>query len=197
MTTEEQIRQVFAPFGSIEEFYMFNDKETHAFKGCAFVKYSGKDSCLKAIEALNGKFLMNGSEKPLEVRWAEVKSKKQAMPKMMDSKPATMSAYYPMYIPMQQNLQPAVQPPQFVEYFTAEGTPYYYNIATQKTQWEKPLNETSIMSAVQFQQLFSHTQASATPSSEAKSSNQGQKQGPKGANLFIFHVPNQWGNNLT
>lgn len=42
---------------------------------------------------------------------------------------------------------PAGSPIVFIEYFTAEGTPYYYNTFTKDTQWERPKPPAQIMPA--------------------------------------------------
>jgi hypothetical protein len=42
---------------------------------------------------------------------------------------------------------PAGSPIVFIEYFTAEGTPYYYNTFTKETQWDRPKPPAQIMPA--------------------------------------------------
>ncbi len=63
----------------------------------------------------------------------------------------------------------------WIEYHTSDGRPYYYNSTTGVTQWERPAEMDAPVSA-------------PAPIGGGSS---GQT-GPKGANVFIFHVPNDW-----
>jgi hypothetical protein len=71
-----------------------------------------------------------------------------------------------------------------------EGTAYYWNPHTQKTQWDEPPpgslvypeNEPPYVVKVSTFQQPKVT----SPSGEVK------RQGPAGSNLFIFHLPNEW-----
>eukprot|EP00916_Digyalum_oweni_P015052 GHVL01024562.1.p1 GENE.GHVL01024562.1~~GHVL01024562.1.p1 ORF type:complete len:310 (+),score=53.83 GHVL01024562.1:319-1248(+) len=57
------------------------------------------------------------------------------------------------------------------EHYNEEGKPYYYNRISEVSQWEKP------------QLCWPIVQNQSRP-----------RIGPPGANLFIFHVPNEWTN---
>ncbi|KAF5811961.1 putative RNA recognition motif domain, nucleotide-binding alpha-beta plait domain superfamily [Helianthus annuus] len=46
--------------------------------GCAFVKYETKEQVVSAIEGLNGKHKMEGSNVPLVVKWADTEKERQA-----------------------------------------------------------------------------------------------------------------------
>ena len=54
--TEEQVRDLFAEFGTIESLAMINDRDTGRFRGFAFVEMEDS-SANAAIKALNGKEL--------------------------------------------------------------------------------------------------------------------------------------------
>lgn len=54
--TEEQVRDLFSEFGTIESLAMINDRDTGRFRGFAFVEMEDS-SANAAIKALNGKEL--------------------------------------------------------------------------------------------------------------------------------------------
>ena len=62
----------------------------------------------------------------------------------------------------------------YVEYFTSDGTPYYYNTYTKTTQWEKPIAPATIIQAPQQrpetkQPSFFHTLNSITSGEKPQS----------------------------
>ncbi|CRG93951.1 CUGBP Elav-like family member 1, putative [Plasmodium gallinaceum] len=185
--TEDNIKEMFSPYGSVEEVFIMKDNSTGLGKGCSFVKFSYKEQALYAINSLNGKKTLEGCTRPIEVRFAEPKSAKQ--PQI----PLTLQ-------PMQNSThgispQPHINNPNNInyannfsinnnyprqigpwkEYFSGEGRPYYYNEQTNTTQWEMPK---------EFETLFMN--------SSPNMHNLSDSSGPPGANLFIFHVPNEW-----
>ena len=46
-------------------------------KGCAFIRFKNKEDALIAMRFLNGNVYLAGSDKPIEVRFAEKKAKTQ------------------------------------------------------------------------------------------------------------------------
>jgi len=110
-------------------------------------------------------------------------------------------------------------PPGWQEYFdTNEKRPYYYNPTTGTTQWERPVDigGEQIQQAHNINRHYNRQSASRERESlrtggemmdrnhshyrspSLGGSHKGEKQGqshasgPLGANLFIFHVPNDW-----
>lgn len=67
----------------------------------------------------------------------------------------------------------------WTEYFTADGRPYYHNETTKTTQWTKP---------PEFDRII----PPPTPSAPSGSTDVA---GPPGANVFVFHIPNEWTQN--
>jgi RNA recognition motif-containing protein len=56
-STEDDIRQIFAPFGALIEVVLLRQKdETAASRGIAFVKYREKEAADRAIQALDRRF---------------------------------------------------------------------------------------------------------------------------------------------
>jgi RNA recognition motif-containing protein len=54
-TTDDDLRTLFAEYGTVESTAVISDRETGRSKGFGFVELSSKEEADKAIEALNGK----------------------------------------------------------------------------------------------------------------------------------------------
>ncbi|HWG50696.1 MAG TPA: RNA-binding protein [Candidatus Acidoferrales bacterium] len=54
-TTEEDLRALFAPYGSIDSVAVVTDRTTGRSRGFGFVEMPDRGQAEKAIEALNGK----------------------------------------------------------------------------------------------------------------------------------------------
>ena len=67
------MKDIFGQFGVIDELVLM--KENGVSKGCAFIKFRQKEDALLAIRALNASAFLLGSDKPIEVRFAENKKK--------------------------------------------------------------------------------------------------------------------------
>lgn len=66
---------MFSQFGHIEEQILMRDPADGSSKGCAFIRFKNKEDALLAMRFLNGNVYIAGSDKPLEVRFAENKKK--------------------------------------------------------------------------------------------------------------------------
>eukprot|EP01056_Protomagalhaensia_sp_Gyna25_P000517 Protomagalhaensia_sp_Gyna_25__516@NODE_1242_length_2031_cov_24_608434_g542_i1_p1_GENE_NODE_1242_length_2031_cov_24_608434_g542_i1NODE_1242_length_2031_cov_24_608434_g542_i1_p1_ORF_typecomplete_len595_score103_43RRM_1/PF00076_22/2_3e14RRM_1/PF00076_22/7_9e18RRM_1/PF00076_22/1_1e19RRM_5/PF13893_6/2_5e06RRM_5/PF13893_6/1_4e06RRM_5/PF13893_6/7_6e06RRM_7/PF16367_5/0_017RRM_7/PF16367_5/9_7e05RRM_7/PF16367_5/0_00042Nup35_RRM_2/PF14605_6/1_2e02Nup35_RRM_2/PF14605_6/0_0049Nup35_RRM_2/PF14605_6/0_00097WW/ len=191
--TEQEVRDIFSTCGQIDEVFIMKDSASGQGKGCAFVKFAYKEQALHAIKLLSGMQQLSGAPRPLEVRFAESKKtiaagqpsgpgfgvagvaqgavapglgRPVATQSMMTGQNAGLTGHpgYPTTAanPMMANHNPRTAGP-WKEYFTDEGRPYYHNESTQVTQWERP---------AEF--------------------DRGDVAGPPGANIFVFHVPNDW-----
>lgn len=75
-TTEEELREAFAPFGVMESIRIISDKLTGRSKGFGFVEMATEEDAQKAIDGMNGKEIGGRSlmvseakpEKPREPR---------------------------------------------------------------------------------------------------------------------------------
>ncbi|GAB6031961.1 CUGBP Elav-like member 4 [Chamberlinius hualienensis] len=74
--TEEDVRQLFAPFGTIEECTILRGPDG-ASKGCAFVKYSSHTEAQAAINTLHGSQTMPGASSSLVVKFADTDKERQ------------------------------------------------------------------------------------------------------------------------
>ena len=54
--TEEAVRNLFAPHGTVEKISLINDRETGRLRGFGFVEMSNSDAS-RAMQALNGQDL--------------------------------------------------------------------------------------------------------------------------------------------
>lgn len=53
-TTQEELHEVFAPFGTVESVSIINDRDTGQPRGFAFVEMANASEAEQAISALNG-----------------------------------------------------------------------------------------------------------------------------------------------
>jgi len=186
--TEENLTDVFSQFGHIEEQVLMKDQDGTS-KGSAFIRFKNKEDALLAMRFLNGNVYLGGSDKPIEVRFAENKKKTttptdhaQGGQTFRHSNPATMaggpsSAANPMNAMNPMNAFP------FYKYVAPDGNPYYLNPYTRQTQWEEPPAGSYVIPEPPEAPYYVK---SVLPSKLPK------KQGPQGSNLFIFHLPNDW-----
>ncbi len=56
-TTQGDLRQAFAPHGTVEDAVVINDRVTGRSKGFGFVTMSSDQEAQKALEAMNGQLL--------------------------------------------------------------------------------------------------------------------------------------------
>lgn len=74
--SEDDIRQLFLPYGTIEECTILRD-QNGCSKGCAFVKFSSHAEALTAINALHGSQTMPGASSSLVVKFADTEKERQ------------------------------------------------------------------------------------------------------------------------
>ena len=83
---EDEIRAVFAPYGTLREIHVIRNQDG-TNKGCAFVKYTTRQSALDAIDALHEQYTMPGGPRPLVVKFADNKRPSAARPPSMIGSP--------------------------------------------------------------------------------------------------------------
>ncbi|XP_063699140.1 CUGBP Elav-like family member 4 isoform X2 [Culicoides brevitarsis] len=74
--TEDDVRQLFNPFGTIEECTILRGPDG-ASKGCAFVKFSSNQEAQTAITSLHGSQTMPGASSSLVVKFADTDKERQ------------------------------------------------------------------------------------------------------------------------
>mmetsp|Transcript_19522 Transcript_19522/g.55975 ORF Transcript_19522/g.55975 Transcript_19522/m.55975 type:complete len:547 (+) Transcript_19522:104-1744(+) len=180
--SEDDIRNVFAPFGMVDEVFIMRDERKES-RGCAFVKFAYKEQAFYAINNLNQKFTMPGHNKPIEVRFAENR-KAQGGGQVMGGSPTDQYNQPQMGGGMGGGTPPGpTQKGNWTEYFTTDNRPYYYNSLTGTTQWDRP---------PEMDRPEPPMAGGMGAGMGGMASAGNQSHGPPGANIFIFHVPNEW-----
>uniref|UniRef100_A0AAU7VEV0 RRM domain protein Bruno3 n=1 Tax=Enchytraeus coronatus TaxID=208440 RepID=A0AAU7VEV0_9ANNE len=73
---EDDVRELFLPFGTIEECTILRDQAGNS-KGCAFVKFTSNAEAMCAINALHGSQTMPGASSSLVVKFADTEKERQ------------------------------------------------------------------------------------------------------------------------
>lgn len=67
-TQEQDLRDLFTPFGSLSRVYLAKDKTSNTSKGFAFITFNDKKDAQKAIECVSG---FGYDHLILKVEWAK------------------------------------------------------------------------------------------------------------------------------
>eukprot|EP00976_Prorocentrum_cordatum_P095398 1190154-Prorocentrum_minimum.AAC.3 len=71
-TTDEEVKEVFSQYGEVEEVLIFKDKRTGQSKPCGFVRMATRQQALDALNAVDGKVVMEGAKESMSVKWADM-----------------------------------------------------------------------------------------------------------------------------
>uniref|UniRef100_A0A3B0N6N6 Ribonucleoprotein, putative n=1 Tax=Theileria annulata TaxID=5874 RepID=A0A3B0N6N6_THEAN len=216
--TEEDLSSLFKEFGEAMEVFVLKDLACGGNKGCGFVKMKYKEQALHAIKELNGKKMLEGSVRPLEVRFAMNKTglsgqdfesrKKRNRPSGMNHPPPSNP---PSNSPGQKHVRkdknfgyvnynngnPRMAGP-WKEYISPDGRFYYYNIDNGTTQWEVPkefLNLNSNYSSSNYHNNNNNYHNNNYNNYSNSGGNNYNNSVGGDSSLFIFHIPPQWNNN--
>ncbi|XP_069136604.1 CUGBP Elav-like family member 2 isoform X10 [Argopecten irradians] len=74
--TENDVRMMFAPFGTIEDCTVLRDQNGQS-KGCAFVTYANRQSAQNAIKSTHHSQTMEGCTSPVVVKFADTQKEKE------------------------------------------------------------------------------------------------------------------------
>ncbi|KAL5995346.1 condensin subunit [Asimina triloba] len=248
--TDTEVSTLFSKYGNIKDLQILRGSQQTS-KGCAFLKYETKEQALAAVEALNGKYKMEGSSVPLVVKWADTEKERQARraqkaqsqasnlsntestqhPSLFGALPmGYMSPYngfgyqapgtygvmqYPLSSIQNQpgfhNMIPPVNQGNPLRGATHDLTPNLAprNFSTVQSSYlgsgypavpglQYPIAFPSgMMNPRPLGGSHSLTQLSLSNSNPATSlstsTSSGQIEGPPGANLFIYHIPQEFG----
>ncbi|KAM7277137.1 hypothetical protein ACFE04_019003 [Oxalis oulophora] len=237
--SEAEISELFSTYGIITDIQILRGSQQTS-KGCAFIKFETKEQANDAMEAVNGKHKMEGSNVPLVVKWADTEKERQArraqkaqsqasiMPNMESQHPSIFGAFPMGYVPpyngygyqapgayglMQYHRMPPMQnqPGGFHNMGNAlRGTISPRNMVPRNYSAAPYVSPT--YPSVQYPMAYAggmmnhHRPITDSPASVQTSvgSNSatssggytgsgGQVEGPPGANLFIYHIPQEFG----
>ncbi|ANM60704.1 RNA-binding (RRM/RBD/RNP motifs) family protein [Arabidopsis thaliana] len=75
--SETEVQSLFSEYGTIKDLQILRGS-LQTSKGCLFLKYESKEQAVAAMEALNGRHIMEGANVPLIVKWADTEKERQA-----------------------------------------------------------------------------------------------------------------------
>ncbi|XP_075952328.1 CUGBP Elav-like family member 4 isoform X43 [Anarhichas minor] len=216
--SEDDVRRLFESFGSIEECTILRGPDGNS-KGCAFVKYSSHAEAQAAISALHGSQTMPGASSSLVVKFAD--TDKERTIRRMQQMAGQMGIFNPMALqfgaygayaqarcPQQAALMASVGQGGYLSPMAAFAAAQMQHMATINGIPGAPMTPTSAQSptaADPLQQAYTGVQqyAAAYPAAYGQISQafphpppiipQQQREGPEGCNLFIYHLPQEFG----
>ncbi|XP_068923406.1 CUGBP Elav-like family member 6 isoform X3 [Petaurus breviceps papuanus] len=216
--SEEDVRRLFEPFGQIEECTILRGPDGTS-KGCAFVKFGSHAEAQAAINSLHGSQTMPGASSSLVVKFAD--TDKERTLRRMHQMAGQLGIFHPMTVQFGAcgvYTQAIMQ--QQAALMAAQGTclnPMAAIAAAQMQQMAAfnvsgliatPVTPSSAQSpsvAEPLQQAYAGMQhyAAAYPAAYAPVNTafppqppilpQQQREGPEGCNLFIYHLPQEFG----
>ena len=213
---EEEVQELFAPFGEIREIYMIRNADGSS-KCAAFLRYVGRDSAIQAIESLNNNLVMEGAARPLIVKFADNKhqrqqrhmrnARRQDLMTVMGPGGAYPGAYPGHHMGMAPPGGPAHQyhpqmggPPHHIPQY---GAPYpgpgagamYNPMGYPPHHYGGPHNPYGFQNNRQGSGGRGNRQGqhpgnhNGVPNNNNQANNPRPREGPAGANLFVYHLP--------
>jgi len=203
---EDMIRELFQEHGEIVGVFIIRGNN-RAKKGCAFVKYAKRESALAAIESMHDQILFEGSARPLIVKMADTRSQRkvrQAMhPRRMaygscvqhgSTHNAGMDPYYVPHGPPPVHHYPGhvtttgvpQYPPHVPQFMYQQVHPYsipHGPYPNQTGHANIPKTHSSRGMQRNLQQRITNIKP------VEKDDTTKPREGPAGANLFIYHLP--------
>ncbi|XP_076898666.1 RNA-binding protein BRN2-like [Bidens hawaiensis] len=183
--SEEEVLALFSKHGTLKDLQILRGSQQTS-KGCAFVKYETKEQAVSAIESLNGKHKMEGSTVPLVVKWADTEKERQARKAQkaqsldfaLASKHPSLFAAPPM----------GYMSPHKDYLFQATGS--YGLMQNQSPFFNLSPTLPDAYLAVPRIQILPAISGGIRPFSGSAPDH---VEGPPGANLFIYHIPQDFG----
>ncbi|GAX14499.1 CUG-BP- and ETR3-like factor [Fistulifera solaris] len=176
---EKEIQELFAQFGEIREIYMIRNPDGTS-KCAAFLRFVDRESALAAIENLNGNIMMEGAARPLIVKFADNKQQRQQRQIRSVRKHELMQppVAYPVYPPPMPHMPMhphAAAAPQYPQYAAATYGPPGQHPAAHPYMYP--------------QHYAPHMYAYDQTRQDMRPPNPRPREGPAGANLFVYHLP--------
>jgi CUG-BP- and ETR3-like factor len=176
---EKEIQELFAQFGEIREIYMIRNPDGTS-KCAAFLRFVDRESASAAIENLNGNIMMEGAARPLIVKFADNKQQRQqrqirSVRKHEMMQPPVAYPVYPPPMPHMPMHPHAAAAPQYPQYAAATYGPPGQHPAAHPYMYP--------------QQYAPPMYAYDQTRQDMRPPNPRPREGPAGANLFVYHLP--------
>jgi CUG-BP- and ETR3-like factor len=180
---EQELRNLFSQFGEIREIYMIRNADGSS-KCVAFLRFAVRDSAVQAIEQLNGIEVMEGAQRPLIVKFADNKHQRQQrhIRNIRRHEMMTMVGY--PYPPQGPPLGLGMHPGAGGQY-PMPPAPQAYAAAAYGPGAQAPPHP--YMYPPPYGQVPPY--AYQQQRQETRPSNPRPREGPAGANLFVYHLP--------
>ncbi|XP_017751275.1 PREDICTED: CUGBP Elav-like family member 6 isoform X5 [Rhinopithecus bieti] len=214
---EEDVRRLFQPFGHIEECTVLRSPDGTS-KGCAFVKFGSQGEAQAAIQGLHGSRTMAGASSSLVVKLADT-DRERAL-RRMQQMAGQLGAFHPAPLPLgacgayttailqhQAALLAAAQGPglgpvaavaaqmQHVAAFSLVAAPLLPAAAANSPPGSGPGTLPGLPAPIGVNGFGPLTpQTNGQPGSDTLYNNGlSPYPGPEGCNLFIYHLPQEFG----
>ncbi|VAH06820.1 unnamed protein product [Triticum turgidum subsp. durum] len=186
--TDAEMTDLFSQYGNIKDLQILRGSQQTSKAGCAFLKYETKDQAVAAIEALNGKHKIEPQgtyglmQYPLSPMQNQAGFQNMVQPVNQGSSiRGVNSELSPNSVARSFNSMQLGSP-----YPAGPGMQYpgsYPGGGINSRPYMNSLNSVKVPNA-----------NATSPTSSSTSSNTGpQLEGPPGANLFIYHIPQEFG----
>ncbi|XP_010522668.1 PREDICTED: RNA-binding protein BRN1-like isoform X2 [Tarenaya hassleriana] len=220
--SEAEVLSLFSKYGTIKDLQILRGS-LQTSKGCAFLKYERKEQAVAAMEIINGKHKMEGSKFPLVVKWADTEREKEARRFQKVQSQASRLASADPQNPSLFGALPMSFVPHYNGYgYHGPGT-YGYMLPSLQNQasfhnmispnpGNSPLRGVSSESVpprlarINFPMPPANYIGSGYPTvpslhyplsyprgASSSTSSGAQAEGPAGANLFIYNIPREYG----
>ena len=194
---EETVRDLFEPYGAIKGIHLIKSSDGIK-KGCAFVKYSNSESALAAIHNLNGIIALEDSDRPLIVKFADAKNHRNQRTHhhhgMYADGQSTQGSYNgSMYYmpPASSHLPHHIYPGHVTPNLVSSNTSPAGSFSSGHGQFPPSYHGNAASTAPPnyiYQQVYDTNSHYPDHRSHSQST-QRPREGPAGANLFIYHLP--------
>jgi CUG-BP- and ETR3-like factor len=187
---EQEVQDLFSPFGEIREIHMIRNADGSS-KCAAFLRYVNRDAAAQAIEHLNGNTVMEGAARPLIVKFADNKHQRHQRHIRNIRRQEMMTMVGPAYPypPLQGGPQmipvPSSNAPQ--QYPMAPPMHYPASAYTSQAGQQSHHPHNPFMYAPHYAPLPPQYVYQNRP--EVRPVNPRPREGPSGANLFVYHLP--------
>jgi CUG-BP- and ETR3-like factor len=193
---EAEVRELFSPFGEIKEIYMIRSSDGIS-KCAAFLRFAMRESAMQAIDSLNGNYCMEGSNRPLIVRFADNKHQRQLRQMRTNRRQEMIAAIggpsgYPSYpqLPPHMALPHHGHPAAVASPYQMPG-PQYGSAPYVPAPGQHPAHHPYM-----YPSPYGPTPPYGYPAAphgrpeiRTQSATARPREGPSGANLFIYHLP--------